>query len=789
MSFEIPDWNGDSFSYHFDEAPDSQVELQVSCIRSNTGDQLKVKKRKKKKKNSKAKEDTVKKLQVLHEAEENTSSPRKKLKKGDHTTEDDIAGKEVTFSKDANLTVSSSGGNVTSSKMIRKQEVIENIGMASQKARKKKSSKRNKYRELADLQKQTRENREGFGIKKGNAAVHSSYNVHDIVSITSLDSHCKKSDAAIDISTGTDVSNVPLIADQKPMHKTVECKNAESSQVQSKGRVKKKKKCNVKQESNLKEVLSNADCGNEANEKVQSKKLIVRGDESDVEIICEVSDDEAGQDTLLQTDLEAFITTLNLAQFSTKKKAKKLCKNENMVVDNSVVGNPKSVLEESGDIKQMCKVDSQNLEVLDKSDQEKEIVTEKVTEHQVGGAKEKKRKRKKKNEAVNKEKVAQPFPENSRLISNDFVIKDKEECKEVAIENVNGEKKKIKSKKEHAKKINTMSSVESISLTLDDYANKDYKEDNIAELGRENLATESSFGEKVADHEEKRKKKLKRNINKTEEVHTGCFPDIAAMELSSAASPDKKHKFDKNKLAEMLKAADSFSKPVASHKGSGESLRDKMEQQLNAARFRFLNEKLYSVAGSEAQEIFKKDPESFQIYHSGYQQQVSKWPISPLDLIINDIKDRPSNLVVADFGCGEARLARSIPQTKVHSLDLVALNPLVTACNMANTTLVPESVDIVVFCLSLMGTSVCDFILEANRVLKTGGLLKVAEVESRFKNAESFVQCLIKYGFQLTEKDTSHKFFWLFDFKKKRNVKAKLNLPQIHLKACVYKKR
>ena len=43
----------------------------------------------------------------------------------------------------------------------------------------------------------------------------------------------------------------------------------------------------------------------------------------------------------------------------------------------------------------------------------------------------------------------------------------------------------------------------------------------------------------------------------------------------------------------------------------------------------------------------------------------------------------PKSTVIADFGCGEARLASSVSQ-KVHSFDLVAANPSVTACDIAN---------------------------------------------------------------------------------------------------------
>lgn len=86
---------------------------------------------------------------------------------------------------------------------------------------------------------------------------------------------------------------------------------------------------------------------------------------------------------------------------------------------------------------------------------------------------------------------------------------------------------------------------------------------------------------------------------------------------------------------------------------------------------------------------------------------------------------------VADFGCGEARLATAVPQKTVYSFDLVALNDRVTACDMAHTNLPSASVDVAVFCLSLMGTNYPDFLKEARRVLTDKGHLLIAEVLTR----------------------------------------------------------
>ncbi|KAJ1349929.1 hypothetical protein KIN20_005608 [Parelaphostrongylus tenuis] len=80
---------------------------------------------------------------------------------------------------------------------------------------------------------------------------------------------------------------------------------------------------------------------------------------------------------------------------------------------------------------------------------------------------------------------------------------------------------------------------------------------------------------------------------------------------------------------------------------------------------------------------------------------------------------------------------------QVHSYDLVAMNPLVVACDMAHLPLEASFADIVVFCLSLMGSNLLDYIKEARRVLKTGGILKIAEVASRFCECQIVLRCFM----------------------------------------------
>ncbi|KAJ3697006.1 hypothetical protein LUZ61_000711 [Rhynchospora tenuis] len=234
---------------------------------------------------------------------------------------------------------------------------------------------------------------------------------------------------------------------------------------------------------------------------------------------------------------------------------------------------------------------------------------------------------------------------------------------------------------------------------------------------------------------------------------------------------------------------------VASSGGNkSTSFLDKMRARLSGGHFRMLNEKLYTCSGKDAFDYFKEDPELFSVYHTGYREQMSHWPEQPVNIIIKWLKSRNTSLTVADFGCGDAKLAKSV-KNKVFSIDLVSQDPSVIACDMSQTPLESSSVDVAVFCLSLMGTNYPSYITEANRVLKPGGWLLIAEVKSRFNpnnggaDPEKFSEAVKNLGFSLASKDMNNKMFILFYFRKKERSVSDRNISWPELKPCIYKRR
>ncbi|KAH7379552.1 methyltransferase-domain-containing protein [Pyrenochaeta sp. MPI-SDFR-AT-0127] len=271
-------------------------------------------------------------------------------------------------------------------------------------------------------------------------------------------------------------------------------------------------------------------------------------------------------------------------------------------------------------------------------------------------------------------------------------------------------------------------------------------------------------------------------------------------------TPDGESKRDKKKRKKEQKAANKsqdqdsgtavpeLSKPVALESLIPEPkgltpLQRSMRSKLASARFRHLNESLYTKPSAESLDIFKDDPSMFEDYHRGFAQQVEVWPENPVDGYVNsimargkistkdpwkdkkrqakkgkgdvpeieqpesavvrargDAKPLPRNIkghcTIADLGCGTASLSyRLQSQLKplnltFHSFDLSKPSgpsgPLVTVADISSLPLPDNSVDVAIFCLALMGTNWLDFIDEAYRILRWRGELWVSEIKSRF---------------------------------------------------------
>ena len=133
-------------------------------------------------------------------------------------------------------------------------------------------------------------------------------------------------------------------------------------------------------------------------------------------------------------------------------------------------------------------------------------------------------------------------------------------------------------------------------------------------------------------------------------------------------------------------------------------LQQQFAKKLEGSRFRVINEQLYTSTGKDSFAKFQSEPALFNVYHQGFREQASRWPHNPLDSIIAWIRSKYPRAVVADLGCGDARLSVSLtPQNRVHSFDLVAPVPNprgIVACDIAKVPLADSRYDITLQCVT-----------------------------------------------------------------------------------------
>jgi ribosomal RNA-processing protein 8 len=279
---------------------------------------------------------------------------------------------------------------------------------------------------------------------------------------------------------------------------------------------------------------------------------------------------------------------------------------------------------------------------------------------------------------------------------------------------------------------------------------------------------------------DKKRKKEQKDDGPKQDADSEVAPETEPTGSDATEGKSKRKRKNKNKGPQQSEgfapATDSVpqteSLPVAPPKteASLTPLQQAMRQKLISSRFRHLNETLYTTPSTKALELFTASPELFEEYHAGFSRQVKEsWPSNPVHGYISAIRARAAisnaprkgnkpdqksrnqalpiprrpngTCTIADLGCGDAQLHRTLAPSaqklklKLLSYDLHApKDSPITKADISNLPAEDGSVDVAIFCLSLMGTNWVSFVEEAWRVLRSDGKGEcwVSEVKSRF---------------------------------------------------------
>ena len=173
-------------------------------------------------------------------------------------------------------------------------------------------------------------------------------------------------------------------------------------------------------------------------------------------------------------------------------------------------------------------------------------------------------------------------------------------------------------------------------------------------------------------------------------------------------------------------------------------------------------------SSSHMHSYFKSNPQNWIDYHKAREENKKTWLEDPLDVIADMLNRNTTNpnQVIADLGCGMNQLKTKVNDYKKwYSFDHYSEDSSVIHADISNLNeyLPNDSVDVAVFCMSLWGTNYMDYIEEASRYVKIGGVVYIAEPVDNIDQAVLFGESP-KYGFRLMsiENDRNGKTYITF---------------------------
>ena len=124
-------------------------------------------------------------------------------------------------------------------------------------------------------------------------------------------------------------------------------------------------------------------------------------------------------------------------------------------------------------------------------------------------------------------------------------------------------------------------------------------------------------------------------------------PLYESMANGLTARPESTENTLKSRKITAAQELQGSSTTIATATGNGPSkqqsltpLQRKMADKLTSARFRHLNQTLYTSSSADAKKLFSENPQAYESYHHGFRAQVASWPSNPIEEFISDIELR-----------------------------------------------------------------------------------------------------------------------------------------------------
>jgi len=191
-----------------------------------------------------------------------------------------------------------------------------------------------------------------------------------------------------------------------------------------------------------------------------------------------------------------------------------------------------------------------------------------------------------------------------------------------------------------------------------------------------------------------------------------------------------------------------------------------------------MNNRWYMSKSEATHQRLKENPEEWAHYHTMYRELRESWTVIPYEEEIDWLSEEGRDIqIVGDFGCGEAEISKRLKDKyQFYNLDHIAIDRDVIACDLANVPLANESLQLAIFCLSLMGSNCTEYIRQAHRVLEMDGWLHIWESGHYIKNVDAFCDDLERLGFDVIRPHKIGKFMKIYARKSREHTDPTLKL-------------
>ena len=156
-----------------------------------------------------------------------------------------------------------------------------------------------------------------------------------------------------------------------------------------------------------------------------------------------------------------------------------------------------------------------------------------------------------------------------------------------------------------------------------------------------------------------------------------------------------------------------------------------------------LHQRYKTMNSKNLHQEFNNNPDIWHKYHKIAEENEKSFPEDdiPRNRVIqelNKIKTKRTKQVV-DMGCGKAQIAEYFQtdnRFKFINYDHISSNDTIISCDISNTPLEDDFVEICILSLAMWGSNCREYIQEANRILESDGKLYIIEPTKRWSEQD-----------------------------------------------------